>query len=92
MNVENKIGELLEQSRNLLDKSSYDEAARYLECGEHEMAYEGLLIELVKSERHPDGFIFEQWKSVGKACELDSNGGVFDYEIRPKFLRWGERG
>ena len=91
MDIENRVSELLEQSRNLLDAGAYAEAARYLECGEHEMAYEGLLIELVKSDRHPEGFDFELWKLVGEACELDSNGGVFDYEIWSKFLKWGAR-
>jgi len=87
MNVENQIRELLKQNRNLLDDSAYGEAARYLECGEHEMAYEGMLVEIVKSDRQPDGFDFELWKSVGEACELNSNGGVFDYEIWSKFLK-----
>lgn len=53
------------------------------------MAYEGLLIELIKSNKRPDNFDFEQWKSIGEACELDRNGGVFDYEIWSKFLKWG---
>jgi len=93
MKVENKIRKLLDQNRDLFDQSSYDEAIGYLECGECEMAYEGLLIELVKLDGyHPEGFDFELWKSVGEACELDSNGGVFDYEIWSKFLKWGEQG
>lgn len=92
MNVENQIRELLKQSRNLLDDSTYGEAARYLECGEYEMTFEGMLVELVKSDTYPDSFDFDLWKAVGEACELDSNGGVFDYEIWPKFLKWAERG
>jgi hypothetical protein len=88
MDTEKVISELLNQSRNLLDDSSCNEISRYLESGEHEMAYEGLLVELVKTDRYPKAFNIEVWKSVGEACELDSNGGVFDYEIWPKFLHW----
>lgn len=92
MNIENSVGEILKQSRSLLDENSYGEALRYLENGEYEMAYEGLLIELVKNNRYPEGFDFGIWKVVGEACDLDTNGGVFDYEIWSKFLKWGERG
>ncbi len=91
MKTEDKIRELLVANKSILGKNAIDPISQYLDNGEHEMAFEGLLIELIKSNKHPEDFTFEEWKLVGEACELDSNGGVFEYEIWTKFLDWGKQ-
>jgi hypothetical protein len=62
----------------------------YLDHGEPEMAMEGLLIELINTNRYPVSFDISQWESVAHACGLPE-GGVFDAVVWKKFCAWKDR-
>lgn len=83
-----RIGELIEQSKSLLEDGAIIEIVHYYEHGEYEMAFEGLLIELIKAHKYPEQFNFTEWKSIVKCCNIHQDF-VFDSEIWSKFLKWG---
>ncbi|WP_298867888.1 hypothetical protein [uncultured Gimesia sp.] len=86
--LEKLVINLLEPCRSLLDPELLTEVDHYLEHGEPEMAFEGLLIELTKSNLDPTPYNTKQWEHTAKACGLLSEGGIFDYEIWSKFCSW----
>ena len=52
MSLEQKIGEIIESTRNVLSEDTIGEVDHYYMHGEYEMAFEGLVIELMKSKQN----------------------------------------
>jgi hypothetical protein len=54
------------------------------------MAFEGLIIELVKSDKQPAHFDFSRCCEIMKLLSLDSSP-VFDPKLYEKFVNWAKR-
>tara|TARA_R100001132_G_scaffold27192_1_gene31385 strand:+ start:11263 stop:11754 length:492 start_codon:yes stop_codon:yes gene_type:complete len=78
---------LIESCRGLLDQDGLAEVDHYLNHNEPEMAFEGLLIELIQANKVPDSFDVDQWKRIAQTAGLPA-GGVFDEDIWNKFCIW----
>ena len=65
-----------------------DAIMHYFDHDEYEMAYEGLLIDLIKANRRPSNFEFGVWRELAVDLGLDRET-VFDSRLWPKFLSWG---
>jgi hypothetical protein len=84
-----KLLNLMENAKSIISVRAYAEVCHFYEHGEYEMAFEGLLIELIQSRKHPKNFIKEEWKTLGLQFELDKQS-VFDCSIWEKFVNWIE--
>jgi hypothetical protein len=76
-------------AQRLLPSDGLEGVMHYLEHGEYEMSFEGLVIELMKLEVYTDGFNFSEWKELGLQFRLNEES-VFDSDFWSKFLAWGE--
>ncbi|MET3195190.1 hypothetical protein [Bacillus sp. OAE603] len=83
-----RLNEYIISSEEVLDTEAIKEVRHYYNQGEYEMAFEGLLIELIQIRKYPKGFIFHDWKGLGEVYNLN-NESVFDASIWSKFLKWG---
>ncbi|QDT42989.1 hypothetical protein Pan241w_30840 [Gimesia alba] len=79
---------LIASCRSLLALEAMSGVDHYLNHGEPEMAFEGLLIELMKANRLPESFHSIHWEQMARSAGLIDEGGVFDYEIWNKFSVW----
>ncbi|MET3195165.1 hypothetical protein [Bacillus sp. OAE603] len=87
MNSE-RLKEYILSSEEVLDTEAIKEVEHYYNQGEYEMAFEGLLIELIQIRKYPKRFIFNDWKELSEVYNIE-NESVFDESIWPKFLKWG---
>lgn len=87
---EAKIGQIISVSLPLLSREiARKEVLHFYEHGEFEMAFEGLLLELMSEDRRPVEFSFEEWGDVIREIGLDKQS-VFDSEFWPKFQAWAQ--
>ena len=84
-----KLENFIEKSKSVLSLEGLEGVAHYLNHGEYEMAYEGLVIELYTTGLYPSNFNFAEWKELGLAFELEKES-VFDEEFWDKFNNWGQ--
>ncbi|WP_417387115.1 hypothetical protein [Gimesia sp.] len=84
-----EVSGLITSCRGLFDKDELAGVDHYLNHNEPEMAFEGLIIELIQANRVPDDFDIAQWKRVAQTAGLPA-GGVFDENIWDKFCDWLE--
>lgn len=89
MAVETLVGEIIGACRPILSSDAMEGIDHYAEHGEPAMAFEGLLIELMKADVVPPTFDHDAWCALGRACGLDDDC-VFDAESWTKFLVWGK--
>lgn len=82
------LRKLIEASNSILTADALSSVMHYYEHGEYEMAYEGLVLELIRSGKHPAGFDFLEWKNLAVSFNLD-NDPVFDGSFWGKFVEWG---
>lgn len=82
------LRKLIEASKGILTAETLSSVMHYYEHGEYEMAYEGLVLELIRSGKHPPGFDFLEWKNLAVSFNLD-NDPVFDRDFWGKFVEWG---
>ncbi len=54
----------------MLPAESLTEVHHFLEHGEYEMAFEGLVLELVRNDAITDGFSVSKWLSVAEGLGL----------------------
>ncbi len=89
MTLENQIGIIIEASRRILSEDAISEVDHYYIHGEYEMAFEGLIIELMKTKQAPSGYNFKQWCDL--ICEMGLNKApVFDGNLYSKFIFWNK--
>ena len=87
MSPEGLVSSYFEQCAALIAPLAAHEVRQYLACGEVEMAFEGLIIELIAAEATPPNFDYDQWKRLGEELGLDQEP-VFDSDIWAKFIQW----
>lgn len=75
-------------SKEILELKDIEEVEHFFKHGEYEMAFEGLLIELIKAGIYPSEYNYKDWKVLGEHYILDRKT-VFDETIWRKFVRWG---
>ena len=85
-----KLFSFIENSKEIIPMDGYLESCRFFEHGEFEMAFEGLLIELITEGKKPKGFNAAEWIALGKEFELDKDS-VFDGDIWEKFIEWASK-
>lgn len=54
---------------------------------EYEMAFEGLVLELIRQDIHPKQKDINHWVSCGKIFDLESKS-IFDEDFMTKMKRW----
>lgn len=89
MDVAMRVAEIIGACRSVLSDEAIEGVDHYYEHGEPEMAFEGLLIELMKADAAPPTFDYDAWCALGRDCGLDEDC-VFDAELWTKFLAWGK--
>jgi len=86
----NSVGKLfamIESSKDIISKEAYSEIYHFYEHAEYEMAFEGLIIELVQENKYPNDFSKAEWEALGIEFVLKENS-VFDHDIWGKFIKW----
>ena len=58
------VAKCIKSCEAFLPRETITEVRHFFEHDEIEMAFEGLLIDLMKGEQYPDGFDYEQWCKV----------------------------
>lgn len=89
MQIEEKIGVLIQTCADAVSKDGLSEVKHFYDHGEYEMAFEGLVLELIKSDASPPNFDYDEWCMILKELKLDHEA-VFDSELWPKFEAWGK--
>ena len=84
-----QIGIYIEQSKSCLNEEQIDAVLDYYNHGEYEMAFEGLMIELISNNCYPDCFSFTNWLQVGENCKINLYAN-FDDTIWNRFLEWAQ--
>ncbi|MDQ0087462.1 hypothetical protein J2T12_000856 [Paenibacillus anaericanus] len=75
-------------SKSILLSDDLEWVMHYLEHGEYEMSFEGLVIEFYTTDKYPSHFNYEQWKELAVSFGLDKES-VFDENFWEKFNEWG---
>lgn len=84
-----RLKRFIKISEEIITIDSLEEVIHYYDHGEYEMAFEGLVIELINANRYPDNFIFYEWMELALEFNLDKES-IFDGEFWRKFILWGE--
>lgn len=85
--MELKLLELIKECEEYIDIESSEEVMHYYRHGEYEMALEGLLIEMMKINKHPKNFTLDSVNDLVLYYRLNIES-VFDYYFNEKFERW----
>ncbi len=90
MSTEPHIRRLLEACREQLDAEDVQSVVHLLEHGEPEMAFEGLVLDLIAADAYPENFQFAEWDALAKDLGLNKEA-VFDGDFWSKFTKWGQK-
>ena len=82
-----KLSRYIEVSKNIISSEAYLEISHFYNHGEYEMAFEGLIIELIQEAKYPQDFESSEWENLGMEFGFDKES-VFDYDIWNKFIKW----
>lgn len=85
--MEYKMFELIQDCQEFLDTETINEVMHYYKHGEYEMALEGLLIEMMKTNSHPKKFWGDEIIDLVLYYRLNLES-VFDYNFWENFLKW----
>ncbi len=85
--ITRKISEFITISEKLIQKEGLEAVKHYFEHNEYEMAFEGLIIELLNINVYPSNFDVNEWIEIGLKCKLDTLAN-FDDKMWDKFLLW----
>jgi hypothetical protein len=86
---EKQLERFIISSKEIIANEGIEEIEHFFNHSEYEMAFEGLLIELITVSKYPKGFSFSDWKMLGEHYQLDKET-VFDAYIWAKFMKWGK--
>ena len=84
------IETLVKESEPLLNRDRYEAVLHYSKTGEFEMAFEGLILELISVKKYPKNFNFMEFMKLAKECELDTNPSL-DGFFWDSFTTWGSK-
>jgi hypothetical protein len=90
MSPEEKVGHIVHSSSQLISDEAAREVKHYYDHGEFEMAFEGLVLELMQANKIPSDYDYNSWCELARDLGLDVDS-VFDGDFWPKFLAWGEK-
>ena len=88
--VEARIGEIICSCRTILPDSAMREVDHYFANGEPEMAFEGLVIELMNADVVPPTYDFKEWRALMRDTGIDVDP-VFDGDFWQKFVAWARK-
>ena len=88
-NVYNRLKNYIDLSKSLISEEGFEEVMHFFNHGEFEMAFEGLVIELMEVKKYPIQYEHQEWKGMGLEFKLDKDS-VFDGDFWIKFEKWGE--
>ena len=86
--LENSLIELIKISESILSSDDLEGVLHYLEHGEYEMSFEGLVIEFYTTGKYPANFNYEKWRKLAILFGLDKES-LFDEKFWDKFNEWG---
>lgn len=86
---QNQLRTFIDASKYLIAPDGLDSVEHYFDVSEFEMAFEGLILELINSSKYPDGFNYSEWMRLAKHYGLDLDP-VFDARFWDKFEAWGQ--
>ena len=89
MTSENQIDVIIQACRDILPEDAIKEVDHFFGHGEYEMAFEGLVIELMKADVVPHNYDYDEWCTLMRSLKLDDESS-FDGEFWSKFLVWGQ--
>jgi hypothetical protein len=89
MDADTRIGVIIQECRALLPPDAMDEVSHFFEHGELEMAFEGLLLELMKADVVPPSYDYGEWCALAQDLGLNEDP-VFDGHFWTKFEKWGK--
>ncbi len=89
-NLYKKLKHYIALSESLISKHDLKEVQHFFEHGEYEMAFEGLVIELMIINKYPEQYNYQEWENIGLEFRLDKES-VFDSELWNKFKKWGRK-
>ena len=87
MEEEKKVGEMISICRQLIAEDGAKEVQHFYDQGEFEMAFEGLVLELISADVAPSDISYGEWIALGKALKLDEES-IFVGDFWDKFLNW----
>ena len=79
----------IEATKAVMPVEELSEVEHYYDHNEPEMAFEGLVIELMHAGKYPEGFNYEEWKELALHYGLHSES-VFRSNFWTEFQTWGE--
>jgi hypothetical protein len=88
--TEERVTTLIEQNVDLIPEDGRSAVRDYLEHGEYQMAFEGLILDLMEAEAYPEGFRYATWRVLVHDCRLDSDP-TFDSDFLEKFKSWARK-
>ncbi len=89
MDTDTQISEIIRACRSVLPDDAMKEVDHFFTHGEPEMAFEGLVIELMKADVVPPTYDYDEWCGLARDLGLDEDS-VFDGEFWTKFVTWGK--
>lgn len=85
--MEKELLELISACKIYLDEKTANEIMHFYMHDEYEMALEGLLIEMIKINKHPEKISRDKIIELVENYQLNIES-VFDYNFWGKFLEW----
>lgn len=89
MDKEEEVMRCVKECADVLPTEALKEVRHFLEHGEFEMAFEGLVLELIENDATPAGFSASKWMSVAEALGLRTES-VFVGDFWDRLGAWAE--
>lgn len=83
-----QIEAIINSCESMIPEDGRKEVRHFFSHAEYEMAFEGLLLELMKSNSKPPNFNFEEWCKIACALNLNTEQN-FDGAFWEQFQQWG---
>ncbi|KJS13671.1 MAG: hypothetical protein VR67_03515 [Peptococcaceae bacterium BRH_c8a] len=85
---EEKLALYIKSAEKLIPRDGLESVKHYYKHDEFEMAFEGLILELLKTGKYPNNYDYIQWKELAIHYGLNKES-VFDGQLWSKFVKWG---
>lgn len=85
--MEQKLLDLITDSIQYFDEETIMEIMHFYRHDEYEMALEGLIIELIKIQKYPPNFSYDEINELVIYYRLNVES-VFEYDFWEKYLDW----
>jgi len=87
MDLEEEVRGCVEASADVLPSEGLRAVRHFLEHGEYEMAFEGLVLELIQNDATPAGFYASKWLNVAEGLGLRAES-VFVGDFWAQLTAW----